>query len=77
MSAPDANGWMPINLKKLPKGEFLAAIHVRNAKGNGRWERHVLCLDEDGRIDWDFGNGWDIEDYSHWQPLPKPPVVQS
>ena len=66
--------WRPI--ETAPKdAPFLAAVRVSNNRtGTTYWEQHVLLLDDEtGSIHPEFQQGWELSDYSHWQPLPEPP----
>lgn len=69
----DANcRWFDISTAPKEVGTaFLASIQIGN--GTYAWtEIHVICLDEDG-IDSEHHRGWDLDDYTHWAPLPPPP----
>lgn len=91
MSAPDENGWMPI--ETAPRDG--TAVWIAHPEGVGigycepanmlwsfedRWcvKAFVRPYDrEEGetRPDDIAGTYWRV-DPTHWQPLPKPPVVQ-
>jgi len=66
--------WMPIESAPHDE-EILAAIKVRHADGQTRWERHIILIDsETGMIrDVDFYHGWEVQEYTFWQPLPAAP----
>lgn len=41
------------------------------------WETHIVWVDDEtGEIDGDAYQGWSLEDYSHWMPLPPPPETE-
>lgn len=64
MSAPDENGWMPI--ETAPKGKLVLLAFGHHPTTVGRFEygtwMHYFCETEGGDMP------------THWQPLPKPPV---
>jgi hypothetical protein len=65
--------WFDISTAPKEIGvEFLASIEIGSAVSAWK-ETHILCLDEDG-IDSDHHQGWCLDDYSHWAPLPPPPT---
>jgi len=63
------------DISTAPKDEgvaFLVSTEVRNS--NAVWQEvHVVHLDEDGEIHTDCHQGWSLNDYTHWAPLPPPP----
>ena len=66
--------WQDIASAPSDGTEFLAAVQVRDLSGNEWWERHVVAVDDETGLILDYYYaGWDIADYSHWQPLPEPP----
>jgi hypothetical protein len=65
--------WFDISTAPKEIGvEFLASIEIGSSVSTWK-ETHILCLDEDG-IDSDHHQGWDLDDYTHWRPLPPPPT---
>jgi len=78
MSAPDANGWMPIN--SAPKMQVVILFAVTDVEGGvvKNWKMGSGCY-LIGHDAWEW-QGRVLKDYehqpTHWQPLPKPPVVQ-
>lgn len=71
------SAWQPIETAPLDQ-RFLAALVVRNNKTGKRWwEMHVVWIDdEDYQIHADSDAGWsNIDDYTHWMPLPAPPEL--
>jgi len=77
-SGEPASGWKPIETAPVGQ-EFLACIEVTNIASRKKWwEQHVLYRDdEDGSIGPDHHKGWDLEDYTGWQPLPPPPSASA
>jgi len=73
MSAPDANGWMPI--ETAPEGNCVMWVADGGDRGKGCAEFGVVYVYPDHRSyrARGFHGDWQI---THWQPLPKPPVVQ-
>ena len=64
--------WFDISTAPKEIGvEFLASIEIGNSVSAWK-ETHILCLDEDG-INSDHHQGWELDDYSYWAPLPPPP----
>lgn len=52
---------------------FIAALRVFSKGEFLRWESHYIALnDETGEIDNDFEQGWRLEDYEVWAPVPVP-----
>lgn len=68
MSAPDANGWMPIETAPRDRpiltyrGAGFIAVAEYALAGGSLW-----CVTD----------GMNIVNVTHWQPLPKPPVSQA
>ncbi|WP_311270335.1 hypothetical protein [Sphingobium sp. WCS2017Hpa-17] len=70
-------GWQPIETAPRDGTHFLATAIVRNVKTGARWwETYVIWADDEtGEIHPDCDHGWsNIDDYSHWMPLPAPPI---
>ncbi len=64
--------WFDISTAPKEIGvEFLASIEIGSTVSAWK-EIHILCLDEEG-IDSDHDQGWCLDDYSYWAPLPPPP----
>jgi hypothetical protein len=65
-------GWKP--METAPRyGEFIATIEVihRNISADPIRHFHVLALDDEtGEIHADYHQGWDLEDYEAWHPVP-------
>ena len=68
--------WQPI--ETAPKD---GRLHVRglivssNKRGMRWWEPIAGRIDDDGEfVDHDGNSQWRAEDYTHWMPLPAPPV---
>ena len=43
------------------------------------WQQFIGDIDEDGDfvdIEGGYCFGWNVNDYTHWMPLPEPPEVQ-
>lgn len=68
--------WRPIETAPKDGTQFLAAVYAQNIKDRTAWwEIHILCLDDEtGHIHDDYERGWDLVAYSHWMPLPLPPL---
>jgi len=65
--------WFDISTAPDEEGlSFLASIEIRNPSTIWR-EVHVIHLNEDGEIHTDCHQGWALNDYTHWAPLPPPP----
>ena len=66
--------WMPIDSAPMDE-QILAAIKVNHKNGQSWWERHIIVIDsETGTIsDMDFHHGWEVQEYTFWQPLPAAP----
>jgi len=79
MSAPDANGWMPI--ETAPKdGEFFLAVPAGERRRGKPWLQSIVHWE--ARVA-DFIEYHDEDHpphkrdgipFAHWQPLPNPPV---
>ena len=81
MSGPDAHGWMPIETAPRDGTEILG-FWSYTYDGDGSptigmrvvcWETHVLGgVAHSGWVD---GDGMTSDGvYTHWQPLPEPPL---
>lgn len=64
-------------------GEFIAALPYRNSKRPNEvlwWIRHCVVEAETGLCvvgdDYNVPAGWDLEDVTHWMPLPSPPACR-
>ena len=68
--------WRPIESAPRDGTTFLAAVEVMSNKtGAAWWELHlVACDDETGNIHHDYDQGWSLDAYTHWMPLPGPPT---
>lgn len=68
--------WQPISSAPRDGQRFLATLRVHHAKDGSfsHHDMHVIAVDDEtGEIDPDFDQGWGIEDYEFWMPLPAPP----
>jgi hypothetical protein len=61
-------------------GEFIAALPYNDSKRpneNLWWIRHCVVEDETGLCivgdDYNQPAGWNLEDITHWMPMPSPP----
>ena len=70
------SAWQPI--ATAPTDEpFIAAIHVSVRGVPTYWQMDVVSVDsETGDVSRDDDVGWSLNDYTHWQPLPPPPVPE-
>lgn len=66
--------WKPISTRP-EEGEFLATLRVytNSTKAFSHWDTHVLLVQEDGELAVD--QGWALEDYEYWAPIPDYPPV--
>lgn len=66
--------WFDISTAPKDEGvSFLVSIEIRNPSTIWR-EVHVVHLNEGGDIHTDCHQGWALNDYTHWAPLPPPPA---
>ncbi len=68
--------WQPI--ETAPRDDrFIAAIEVHSTVTKKHWWQMdiVWCDEETGELHPDCDFGWGLSDYSHWMPLPAPPVT--
>lgn len=78
IAAMGGAGWRPIETAPRDGMPFLAAIWVSHNDCARRWDMHVIGYDGvEGEMNSDFETGWDLEDYSHWMPLPPAPETQN
>jgi len=71
--------WISVDDKPIPAAKWvLAGLWIKNTfKDELYFEEEVVFYDE-GRVEnrADEETGWEIDSYSHWMPLPKPPEVK-
>jgi hypothetical protein len=68
------DGWQPMATAPTDR-PILAAIEVRPKVGVTYWEQHVIWSDEECiRVHPDCDMGWEWDAYTHWMPLPPPPL---
>jgi len=70
--------WISVKEKPIPQGEFvIAGMFLGSFLQCGEnFEERIICIDDMGEIrnqDWEYDTAWDIDDYTHWMPLPEPP----
>jgi len=69
--------WQPIETMTPEDGRVLATLPVHHAQTKEFWytEYHVIWLEaETGELHEDAYQGWDLEDYEYWMPLPAAPA---
>lgn len=64
-------------------GEFIAALPYNDSKRPNEdlwWIRHCVVEDETGLCvvgdDYNEPAGWNLEDVTHWMPMPSPPACR-
>lgn len=64
-------------------GEFIAALPYNDSKRPNEelwWIRHCVVEDEIGLCvvgdDYNEPAGWNLEDVTHWMPIPSPPACR-
>ena len=66
--------WMPITTAPKDGTPFLAAISVKVNDEPRQWQQHVIGYDAAyAEMNSHYETGWDLDDYSHWMPLPAAP----
>lgn len=71
-----ARAWQPIATAPRDGSPFLACIEVRKNDRPIQSEIHIIGYDAAyDEMNTDYETGWDLEDYTHWQPLPAPPAI--
>lgn len=66
--------WQPKETMPKADARFLAALRVYNIKGEfTHWDTNVIELDDCG-IYHNYFDGWELEDYELWCPIPHLPV---
>jgi hypothetical protein len=75
-SALPVEGWRDIATVPRDGTPFLACVAVYSSETKAflYWDRHIIAADpETGEI-WDeMEQGWRLEEYDVWMPLPSPP----
>jgi Lar family restriction alleviation protein len=68
--------WQGIESAPRDGTPFIAKAYVSSTKTGAEWEEnHVIwCHDETGEIHSDCEQGWGVDDYSLWMPLPASPL---
>jgi hypothetical protein len=66
--------WQPIDTAPKDGTPHLRGLWVNTSTGDV-WDIDAGYIDDHGDFLDLFGDvlGWDVEDYSHWMPLPEPP----
>jgi hypothetical protein len=75
-SEPSTAGWLPISTAPKDGSLFLAACPYLYKQTEERWDVHAIRIDENydpPQLDDDCYQGWDLDAYTHWQPLPPAP----
>lgn len=68
--------WQAIESAPRDGTPFIATLKVRHINGQSWQETHVIwCDDETGDVSNDCENGWSINDYEFWMPLPAAPAT--
>ena len=74
------NEWEPIETAPRDGTSFLVTTRVFSSH-TGKFlhhDTHIVWIDTDtGEIDIDADQGWPLEAYEFWMPLPPPPVARS
>lgn len=71
--------WRPIaeaEGARADGSEILATVAVYRTDDRTliRWDTHIIAADDEtGEIHPEYEQGWQWDDYTHWQPLPLPP----
>ena len=68
------SGWISVEDKPIPYETFVLAGLFRS---DNYFENRIIAVDINSRniknVDWDDDTTWEIDDYTHWRPLPEPP----
>lgn len=65
--------WISTKEKSIPVLCFVIAglfLH------SGIFDYKLICIDDCGDIrdmNWEYDGAWEVDDYTHWMPLPAPP----
>ena len=79
--AQHSAGWQTMDSAPRDGTPFLATVRVFTVTTPGtRSHTHddthlIYCDDETGEIHNDCEQGWRLEDYEFWMPLPPPPAI--
>lgn len=71
------SAWQPIATAPTD-GPFIAARPSALSRGVPTyWQMDIVSIDDEtGDLSRDYDYGWSLNDYTHWQPLPPPPLPE-
>lgn len=71
-------GWLPIESAPRDGALHVRGLHVHRPDGTYlEWQAYAGSMNDEGEFLNSSGesDGWEADDYSHWQPLPAQPVA--
>ena len=68
-------GWRPIESAPRDGTEFIATVRVFSNSAFSHHDMHIVAVDDEtGELANHYEQGWRLEDYEFWRPLPAPPT---
>lgn len=70
-----SEGWRPIESAPRDGTEFIATVRVFSNSAFSHHDMHIVAVDDEtGELANHYEQGWRLEDYEFWRPLPAPPT---
>ena len=70
-----SEGWRPIENAPRDGTEFIATVRVFSNSAFSHHDTHIVAVDDEtGELANHYEQGWRLEDYEFWRPLPAPPT---
>ena len=68
-------GWRLIESAPRDGTEFIATVRVFSNNAFSHHDTHIVAVDDEtGELANHYEQGWRLEDYEFWRPLPVPPT---
>lgn len=73
-----SEGWRPIESAPRDGSEFIVTVRVFSNSAFSHHDTHIVAVDDEtGELANHYEQGWRLDDYEFWRPLPPaPPTVE-